>query len=271
MSAAISMREIVISPEVAAVLKRATVTAESLVLPGNLERKLYVDTNKVIELAGGVWNKKAKAHLFTSDPRERLGLALESGKAAVSEHSSANIKERVRKKDGDMFFTPPNIAQWAVRELGDLEDQTVLEPSAGHGALADACREAGAEAVHCVEIDDDNYRVLRDKGYQISTQGDFLKLVPGPSCCLDSSYHRIIMNPPFSKNRGVTHVKHALQFLATPGILVAIMAGNTTRKPFVELLARITAIGRKHKIHEIPAGSFKESGTNVQTLMLVVK
>ena len=263
--------EIVITPEVADVLKRSYVTASTLSLPANLERKLYQDTNKVIELAGGVWNKKAKAHLFETDPRERLGLALKSGKAAVSAHSSANIKEKIRKKDGDMFFTPPNIAEWAVRELGDLEDQTVLEPSAGHGALADACIEAGAEQVHCVERDVENRQALLDKGHIVCGADDFLKLCPEHAGLLDSSYHRIIMNPPFSKGRDVIHVKHALQFLATPGILVAIMAGNETRKPFVDLLARIEDLGRKHKIHKVPDGAFKESGTGVQTLMLVVE
>jgi predicted RNA methylase len=264
------MKEIVISPEVADVLKRSTATAESLVLPGNLERKLYQDTNKVIEMAGGVWNKKAKAHLFTSDPRERLGLALKSGKAVLSkEHSAPKLKEAIRKKEGQMFFTPPALAARVAR-MAEVARQVVLEPSAGRGALADACKLCKAKEVHCLDIDEVNREALLNGGHVVCGGDDFLGLVPGPSCCLESSYTRIVMNPPFTKNQDVTHVKHALQFLAPKGRLVAIMAGNKTRKPFVELLARIEHLGRTYGIHDVEAGAFKESGTNVQTLILVV-
>lgn len=73
-----------IAPDVMEVLRAAHVTDTSVVLPaGQLPRDLYVNVNKVLELAGGKWNRGAKAHLFASDPREKLGLAMESGGIAT--------------------------------------------------------------------------------------------------------------------------------------------------------------------------------------------
>ena len=64
-----------LTPEVKAVLQRAVITDNSLVLPDQLDRKLYEKVNKAIESAGGVWSRKDKAHLFAGDPRSYLGLS----------------------------------------------------------------------------------------------------------------------------------------------------------------------------------------------------
>ena len=53
-----------IDDDVLAVLSRSTVVGSSLVIPDQLDRKLYVKTNKVLEAAGGKWNRKARAHVF---------------------------------------------------------------------------------------------------------------------------------------------------------------------------------------------------------------
>lgn len=89
------MSTVTLSPEVAEILGRSTITDTLLVLPpGQLERKLYEKVAKVIQLAGGKWTRAKAGFLFPSDPRAKLGLALKEG-AIVDE-----------KKLRQAFYTP---------------------------------------------------------------------------------------------------------------------------------------------------------------------
>jgi len=239
------MADAKLTPEVEGILSQSTITENSLILPSvQLDRKTYEAVNKVLVAAGGKWDRKTRSHLFSSDPRPRLGLALETG-VAVDE-----------KKKYQAFFTPPELAA-RVADMASLEGHTVLEPSAGHGAICDACIGAGAFLVECVEINPENVAKLRAKGYE-TTEGDFLEVEPKP-------YSRIVMNPPFTKNQDIKHVEHALRFLAPEGILVAIMLANETRQKFQDLVS-----GLDHEITHIPAGAFSDSGTEVRTIILQV-
>lgn len=91
--------------------------------------------------------------------------------------------------------------------------------------------------------------------------------MPDPS----DLYDTVVMNPPFDRERDIDHVTHALSFLKTGGHLVAIMSAGTefreTRKAiaFRELME---SMGAQWK--ELPPGSFAESGTYVNTVMLSV-
>lgn len=64
-----------LTEEVMSALEDAVITDNSLVLPEQLDRKLYKAVNAALESAGGVWSKRDKAHLFAGDPRPYLGLA----------------------------------------------------------------------------------------------------------------------------------------------------------------------------------------------------
>lgn len=237
------MANITLTDEVAEILSRSTITGNKLVLPpGRLDRKTYEAVNKAIVIAGGKWNTGAQAHIFNGDPRAKLGLILETG-VVVDE-----------KKKYQSFFTPPGLAA-RVAALASVQDKIVLEPSAGHGALADACLTSGATRVECVELNPESCSKLREKEYP-TWEGDFLALPPKP-------YQRIVMNPPFTKNQDVKHVAHAVKFLAPGGVLVAIMSPNTARPQFKTLVG-----GRAHYIEEVDPGAFKESGTPIATIIL---
>ena len=71
------------------------------------------------------------------------------------------------------------------------------------------------------------------------------------------------MNPPFTKGQDIKHVNHALQFLKPGGKLVAIMAGNDKSKWF-------DSLEWCYEIEDVPAGAFKESGTNVATIIVTI-
>ena len=142
----------------------------------------------------------------------------------------------------------------------------VLEPSAGTGNLAQLVLDQGA-LVDCVEVHADRAAELqRDGRYRKVTICDFLKVEPG------RLYDRVVMNPPFDRERDIDHVMHALKFLKPDGRLVAIMSAGTefreTRKSqaFRELMTQMNADWR-----DLPAGSFASVGTCCNTVILSVR
>jgi predicted RNA methylase len=141
----------------------------------------------------------------------------------------------------------------------------VLEPSAGTGSLARRCVTKGA-AVDCIEVQPEHAAGLKAAGiYGRTTCADFLAVPPAPI------YDRIVMNPPFDRERDIDHVMHALRFLKPGGFLIAIMSAGTefreTRKStrFRELMTE-----RRAKWRDLPAGSFASVGTYINTLYLKV-
>lgn len=246
-----------IDEETMAVLKRATITETSVTLPSEmLAKPLYEKVNKALNAAGGKWTGKLGKgghHKFTRDPREALGMAIETGQ----------LKDA--KKATQAFYTPPEIARRVVL-AASLAGKIVLEPSAGTGAIADAAREVGAKEVICVELDPHSAEEMQEKGYKVLT-GDFLTYTRG----ITMSFDRIVMNPPFTAGQDVDHVTHAFGFLNKGGRLVAIISPafktNTTKRysAFRDLMA---ARGRIDA--ELAPGTFKESGTNVATVIVIL-
>lgn len=245
------MADSVLTHEVKDVLSRATVNGNVLILPpGQLERGLYKKVDKALKNAGGKW-KRGVGHVFTSDAGPKLAAMLEAG-VSVDE-----------KKRDQAFFTPPKLAE-RVAEIADVRDRTVLEPSAGLGHLAVGCWLAGAFVVDCIERNPEYQTSLTSAGLGDVHLGDFLSLTPAD---LDKElYERIVMNPPFTKNQDIAHVRHALKWLAPGGILTAIMLNNQTRRGFVDL-----NVEYEPEIEEVERGAFRESGTNISTVIVKIQ
>ena len=75
-----------------------------------------------------------------------------------------------------------------------------------------------------------------------------------------SGYDRIVMNPPFSNNLDIQHVRHAYDLLRPGGRIVAIVGeGAFTRsgKTETEFRAWMDALGAE--VEELPANTFKSS------------
>lgn len=235
-----------ISDEVMDVLRAGKVDGNVFYLPqGQLERKLYEAVNKVLTDCGGKWNRKSKGHVFDSDPSEKLGLAIKTG---VSINQQQLYQE---------FFTPPELAQ-KLAEMADVAGKEVLEPSAGEGRLADACKEAGAKGIMCVELQEKHCKTLSGKGYDVR-QGNFVEFTP----LALGRYERVVMNPPFTKGQDMLHVRHALRFLKPGGILVAIVAGGKE-------LDKDDVGEDNFTTEDVPDGAFKREGTGVRTMILKV-
>lgn len=239
-----------IDAETMDVLKRSDITTTSLKLPaGQLPRPLYEKVNKVLTAAGGKWNRSQQSHVFSDDPRAALGMALETGSI------------RDEKKATQAFYTPNAIANLLVT-IASVEGRTVLEPSAGRGAIADKIRDAGGQ-VTCIEMDTKSAAFLRDSGHGV-IDGDFMEQLGG-------EFERVVMNPPFENGQDVQHVMRAFDMLKRGGRLVSIMSpswrtkGDRKSTAFRELVEQYGRVDQ-----ELPPGTFKESGTNVATVIVVL-
>jgi hypothetical protein len=250
-------KTVTITPEVLDVLTRSTVTGNQLVLPpGQLDRKLYVAVNQVLELLGGKWNKKLKAHVFPSNPRTAIADAMGNGSVLDEQQTY------------QMFFTPAplaaQMAAWADIRPGDR----VLEPSAGAGAIVKAIHKDEPDVfIHAIEVNAKLHRELIDLAVaeglagNVITLADFTTVKPdGPDGI--GYFDVVLMNPPFNNGQAIAHIEHALTFLSPAGVLVAICPnGPKERDRFM---------GRSTEWTELPAGTFAESGTNVSTALIAM-
>jgi predicted RNA methylase len=237
-----------------AVLDRATCegNALSLLALGHLDRKLYADTDKALQAAGGKWNRKAKAHLFEGDAAAAIEPIILTGEIV-------SLKQELQQ-----FYTPPDLARRVITLAGIVPGLTVLEPSAGRGALAAEALLAGG-LVDCVEIDARNVVMLCSTPYAGVVEGDFLAQAP------KRSWDRVVMNPPFTRDQDVKHVLHALRFVKAGGRLVAIMsAGITFRTTRMSPAFRGRVAEMGGTIELLPEGTFKASGTGVNTCLVVI-
>jgi hypothetical protein len=209
----------------------------------------------------------------------------------TEEDPFANIKNLPAKRFG-FYPTPDGACDRVFRNIStlrrkDLPQLRVLEPSAGTGNPARRCVHSIEELdnwsggrsrhlnecrcdnlVDCVEIQPGLALTLQAEGiYNRVFAKDFLQLTPETT----GLYDLVVMNPPFDRERDIDHVIHALKFLKEDGQLVAIMSAGTefreTKKSaaFRALMQKMNA-----QWEDLPAGSFSEAGTNVNTLFLRV-
>lgn len=178
------------------------------------------------------------------------------------------LKTGVKVVVADQLFTTPQKLAQRAAELADIEPgHDVLEPSAGTGALLDAFfhlngtgfnGKPAAGRLVAVEINHALADGLREK-YPLADirQADFL------ACNGDlGMFDRIIMNPPFSDGDDIRHIIHAAGFLKPGGRLVAICADGPRQNDKLKSLAA--------SWERLPPGTFKESGTNVNTVLLTI-
>ncbi len=165
----------------------------------------------------------------------------------------------------NLFQTPADLAKRLAGYLAPVlvDGARILEPSAGLGRLYRAIRQADhagpvvlveQSAECCREL----YDLTADDPAAILKQGDFLAL---GAADLGGLFDGVLMNPPFKRWRDIKHIKHAMTMLKPGGRLVAICANGPRQRDQLMPLA--------DEWHELPAGSFKETGTAVNTAFLV--
>lgn len=218
---------------------------------GQLDRKLYLEVNKALEAIGGKWSQKLGGHVFTEDPRDALDQVVLTGRFTD------------RKQEFGFFETPPALAARVVEMAKIRPGMKVLEPSCGRGALLrEVLAQQPAARIYGVEILPENVRASRALGVEVD-QADFMSV--------EAPCERVVMNPPFSRQQDVDHVTRAFRQLRPGGRLVSIMAAgvkfrqNRKAREFQALLYEVDG-----DVIDLPPGSFRESGTEVETVIVTL-
>lgn len=267
-----------VSEEVLRVLSGLEFAPDGVRIREQLERKLYVKTNEVLEAIGGKWGKKAKAHVFPAgkDPRELIDEVILVGE--VTTH-----------KDLGFFATPPKLAKELVDAARVREGLFCLEPSAGTGNLVDAMLAVGGK-VFALELDEGRFDGLCDKYHAQPVNGflgpwwrggtakhpQVLPLYLRRGDCMavpfEAPMHRVVMNPPFRKvglGDHLDHVRWAFEQLAPGGVLASVLPnGVVFRQDERHKSFRAWFSQYPHYLVGIPDNAFQESGTKVRTCML---
>lgn len=245
--------------QLAASLRKCKVEGKVLHLPpisdGPLEN--YAEVRKALLNAGAKY--KRNTFVFPTDAQPFID--------RLTGGESVNIKQEFQ-----FFATPKQLAERMV-DLAELHEHdglgfgSILEPSAGQGAIVKAIHEAtGGTSVIGYELMDANREALKKiRGLNI-IGNDFLQADE------TSKYDRIIANPPFTKNQDIDHIRKMYAVLAEGGVLVTISSISWTfgsQKKQVQFREWLDEIGAYQE--ELPADTFKESGTSVKTMLLVIK
>lgn len=169
-----------------------------------------------------------------------------------------------RKIDG-FFPTPVDVGNLVINAADIEPGHDVLEPEAGKGNLADLVVDRFGDTVEldCVEVNPTLKDILWMKGHKV-VASDFL------AYNTDKRYDRIVMNPPFENGQDIEHVKKAWGMLKQNGRLVTVMSTGWTfsnRKAHQEFREFVEDHGY---CQTLPDESFKESGTNVATVLVVL-
>lgn len=237
------------------ILRHCTLENNVLKLPQvQFNKKSYAEAKKWIEEAGGSWmGGKVQGFTFPFNA-ERVFNILHEGKRC-------NLQQ-----DFQFFATPPEVADWLVMLAGGVhDDEKVLEPSAGTGAIIDAIHRSCPDViVDCYELMPENKEILSKKDNIRILGDDFTK-------CDVAQYDKIIANPPFSKNQDIRHVRRMYECLNPGGVLAAItgphweFGSESECKDFRQWLDDNG--GKKFEIEE---GAFLESGTGTKTIAIVI-
>jgi len=213
-----------------------------------LDRPDYEKAKKALTALGCIWNRKAGTHICNSDPTEAI--------------TGIGNGENIVVEQYDYFPTPTELVARMIDEAEIEPGMLCHEPEAGDGRIALAMLDAGGKVSVC-EINWNAQQVLANLGFPIAC-ADFLDYNP------DVRYNRIVMNPPFSHEQDIKHVMHAYKMLALKGRIVAIMSEHTffaSTKLATEFREWLSIGGWDEKL---PADTFKESGTGVNTRLVVI-
>lgn len=183
------------------------------------------------------------------------------------------------------FYPTPRAACEAAFDIYFQEGDKILEPSAGLGGIIDYVYDQAAKQhrgkvniqVDAIEIDADRAAILsrsvqRHQTCKVFQQNFLTNTLP------ESHYDYVLMNPPFEGTHWMDHVTKAWDHVKPGGKLIAILPvtaelGESKRHVAFRDWAD-NAIGRSRYnrlFTDLPPGSFRESGTNVNTVYLTMR
>ncbi|WP_348656406.1 strawberry notch-like NTP hydrolase domain-containing protein, partial [uncultured Sulfitobacter sp.] len=229
--------------------------------------------------AGGAWDWRMAYDLMQAAAIQMLlrggGAA---GDIAVAKLLASRLLTETRRLEQQIrlqqFSTPLPFAALAVQAAAIRKGETVLEPSAGTGALAAFAARAGATLVFN-EIDPFRQRLLRAvfggevTGHDGEHIDDLLQTPVLPDV--------VVMNPPFAssvdrsrdKHIAAKHLIAAAKRLAPGGRLVAIMPPGFTPERDAAHWSRACGLLTPRLALTMPGQVYRKLGTSVETQLMV--
>lgn len=250
--------------EIQQILQNGTVEGNIFKLPaGQLDRKTYEGVAKALQGIGGKWKGGKVMGFEFSNPSWLEDLDRIRGGEKVN-----------LQKEFQFFETPSAVLDLMQQYIGAWKGSAqysytrALEPSAGNGAIVRMLQRVGGFEITAVEVNPRMAGPLVDLGVSVLCPVDFLGLPTGTSNWL---FDVIAANPPFTKNQDIKHFMHMERMLSVGGLLMCVMSKHWTfaddreSREFREFLS-----DRHTEIIPIPAGTFKESGTMIETVLVVL-
>nr|WP_280971463.1 DUF4942 domain-containing protein [Cupriavidus gilardii]WDE72700.1 hypothetical protein [Cupriavidus gilardii] len=155
------------------------------------------------------------------------------------------------KKSHQFYATGADLAAEAA-DLADIgPNDTVLEPSAGQGALA--VHLPVAQTI-CVELSRLHCEILRARGFN-TIQADFIQWATST----ERRFTRCVMNPPFANGRAQLHLQAAASVMAPAARIVAILPASLRGKNILP--------GWRMEWSEVRHNEFTDAGVSVVLLI----
>lgn len=251
--------ELVVSDKALGILTNSKISTV-LQVP-NMTNAEYDEIKYLVESLGGHWREKNKGFVFDDDivtVQKRLIELLNIRKIQVSDEKLFKIKNQ-------FYPTPDWLAVDMITRADIKSTDKVLEPSAGRGAIL---KHIAYKTNHytAVEYNQSNVKCLRAQGFRVNHMS-FEKY----SKSTKAKFDKVVMNPPFSNEMDLRHTILAYNLLKPGGRLVGLVAENSLyydrsiTKQFNRFIDRIGGT-----VLEVPHGTFKESGTNVDVAMIIL-
>lgn len=180
------------------------------------------------------------------------------------EHTEKPQESKEVSKDLQFYKTPLKAVERLIDSIYFNDGDVILEPSCGDGAILDGLR-AGINKHRYDKIDFDLYGVefdynrcmqAREKGYNVFN-ANFLTFTS------NTKFDKIVMNPPFYGKHYFKHIKQAYSLLKDGGEIHCILPITAIEHGLIDEY--------KHSIIHLPVGSFRESGTNINTIIVKIK
>lgn len=251
--AAIQGKPLVTWRELSALLKDENALLEDGELPASRYEEAFKKVGRGIRLRR-YQNKNAHLY-FEPETLRTVNLALAEFYGDViadctDDGEAAPRQSTAVSRDLQYYPTPQAVVERVLDNLYIRKGERVLEPSCGCGRFMDALRKRGA-LPYGIEVDATRAAMTRAKGHTV-LRANFLETAP------TGDFDRVIMNPPFYGKHYAKHVVHAMAFLKPGGTLTAILPAS----------ARYDHGLVDGHWDDLPVGSFSESGTNINTVVL---
>lgn len=248
------LKSIELSESTKGILARCIIHDCGVELPsGQLDRKEYESIDKALRALGGKWDRKSRMHLFPQCPAAMIADALDAGAVLDS------------KKSFEQFFTDSDLAERmaSIAQIG--RHDIVLEPSAGNGALVAAAWMRDANII-AIDIDPEMCLMIESNLSYSAIKVECADFMEWKNRHIQPTV--VLMNPPFSRNQDIRHVRRAWDMLAKGGRLVAIISAHSSFASDAESVAfRQWAKQIGGEAIPLPAGSFKTAGTMVNAML----